>query len=240
MTRDTGEAQPHPPMPSQPPRPAVPPEPAPPEPSHGPPKWSWWVVGILIPVLGLIVTLVTQSGNNSSRGAGPSVSPAASEEAESPKAPATADASETADPDESPADGVTTPSPSSSPGTAPNILKTGDFTLPQGHSADLEHGSVGETVKAPDMSWPGNSDFSAMNGRVAEPAGGATPTTCEEALTGDEVTATGDMSYGKEGWWYCMPTSANHLAAVEWLGNSKAGKRFHYIVWDKPAPAAAN
>lgn len=227
MTREPDAAPSHPPMPSQPPRPTLPEPPAPPEPGHGPPKWSWWVVGIVIPVFGLVVTLITQSGNNGSHGA-PVTSPTTTQEQ------AAADPTET--PTQTPADDVvTTLSPSPSPSKTTKILKTGDFTLLKGYSADLEHGTVGASVKNPDMAWNGSDEFSAMNGRVADTHEGATPKTCAEAL--DSPSSTGWMVSGLEGTWFCMPTSANHLAAVEWLGSGDGGIRYHYIVWDMTAPS---
>lgn len=214
-------------MPSQPPRP-VPPES--PEPSHGPPKWAWWVVGILIPVLGLVVTLIAQSGTSSSRGA---PAPSSTESRGLP----TPETSATADPSETPADDVvTTLSPLPSPSkAAAKILRTGDFTLIEGYSADLEHGTVGASVKNPDMAWTGGDEFAAMNGRVADTSQGATPKICAKAL--DNSSSTGWMVSGLEGTWFCMPTSANHLAAVEWLGLGDGGNRYHYIIWDVTAPS---
>lgn len=234
MTGEPDGARPHPPMPAQPPRPVPPPPagpPSPPAPGHGAPKWAWWVVGILIPVLGLVVTLITQSWTNSSRITPPSSS-AAPKESVAPEGPSPAD------PTESPTtgDGVTTLSPSPSPSQASvKILRTGDFTLSRGYSADLEHGTVGETVESPDMAWNGGDEFSAMNGRVADTHRGATPKICAKAL--DSSRSTGWMVAGLEGTWYCMPTSANHLAAVEWLGSGDGGPRFHYILWDVTAPS---
>ncbi|MGW2278243.1 hypothetical protein [Streptomyces sp. NPDC001770] len=242
MTHEPGGAHPHPPMPAQPPRPAPQetPRPAPPEPprpDHGPPKWSWWVVGILVPVLGLIVTLVVQAGNNASRDplAPPSAAAQDSAEPESPASPGT---SETPGPAETPAGDVVTtapPSPSPSQGSA-KILRTGEFTLAEGNSADLEHGTVGASVESPDMAWSGGGSFSALNGRVAEPSEGATPKVCDHVLRAFPQP-TGEMNSGLEGTWFCMPTSANHLAAVAWLGRGTDGMRFHYIVWDTPAPS---
>lgn len=214
--------------------PSHPPLPTPPAPGHGPPRWAWWVVGILIPVLGLIVTLITQSGNNSPRDAATQPSAAAVEPV-TPETP-TSETPATADPSESTADDVVTVSPSPSPSQASaKILRTGDFTLARGHSADLEHGTVGTSVKNPDMAWHGGDEFSAMNGRVADTWRGATPTICAKAL--DSPRSTGWMVAGLEGTWFCMPTSANHLAAVEWLGDGEGGLQFHYIVWDVTAPS---
>ncbi|WP_416965086.1 hypothetical protein [Streptomyces sp. Agncl-13] len=178
-------------------------------------------------MFGLVVTLITQSGNNGSHGA-PVTSPTTSQEQ------AAADPTET--PTETPADDVvTTSSPSPSPSQTTKILKTGDFTLLDGYSADLEHGTVGASVKNPDMAWDGGDEFSAMNGRVADTRKGATPKTCAEAL--ESPSSTGWMVPGLEGTWFCMPTSANHLAAVEWLGSEDGGIRYHYIVWDMTAPS---
>ncbi|MER5748202.1 hypothetical protein [Streptomyces sp. NPDC002225] len=182
-------------------------------------------------MLGLVVTLITQSWTNSSRITPPSSS-AAPKESVAPEGPSPAD------PTESPTtgDGVTTLSPSPSPSQASvKILRTGDFTLSRGYSADLEHGTVGETVESPDMAWNGGDEFSAMNGRVADTHRGATPKICAKAL--DSSRSTGWMVAGLEGTWYCMPTSANHLAAVEWLGSGDGGPRFHYILWDVTAPS---
>ncbi|MFD6528454.1 hypothetical protein [Streptomyces sp. NPDC060184] len=259
MTHETGGSSPHPPMPAQPPRPAPqespgpapqePPRAAPPEPprpDHAPPKWSWWVVGILVPVLGLIVTLIVQTGNSTSRDPLAPPSAASRDSAES-ATPAGSGTSETTDPDGTPADDDTLTSPSPSPSEASpsepspsepstKILRTGDFTLAEGNSADLEHGTVGASVESPDMAWSGGGSFSVLNGRVAEPSQGATPRVCADMLlTFPHVTA--EMNYGLEGTWYCMPTSANHLAAVAWLGRGHDGMRFHYIVWDTPAPS---
>lgn len=40
------------------------------------------------------------------------------------------------------------------------------------------------------------------------------------------------------GSWFCMPTSAAHVAALEYLGPDEDGRRqFHYIVWDMAAPS---
>ncbi|MET8472587.1 hypothetical protein ABZY90_34785 [Streptomyces sp. NPDC006422] len=217
-------------MPSQPPG-AVPP----PGPHHGPPKWAWWVVGILVPVLGLSVTLITQTGNNAARSEPPSSAPRASAAAETPVA---------ADPTDSPPadDTVTTASPPPSPSKAsPKVLRTGNFSMHEGDYADLEHGTVGKSVKSSDFAVTGGvDDFSPMSGRVAEPAGGATPKTCTDALT-DYPHDGASMDYGLEGTWFCLPTSANHLAAVEWMGDfENEGARFHFIVWDVPAPPAAD
>ncbi|MFQ6144186.1 hypothetical protein ACLMNJ_14040 [Streptomyces seoulensis] len=190
-------------------------------------------------MLGLVVTLITQSGNNSPRDAAaqpsaPSVEPVTPETptSETP----TSETPATADPSESTADDVvTTVSPSPSPSqTSAKILRTGDFTLARGHSADLEHGTVGPSVKNPDMAWHGGDEFSAMNGRVADTQKGATPKICAKAL--DSPRSTGWMVAGLEGTWFCMPTSANHLAAVEWLGDGEGGLQFHYIVWGVTAP----
>ncbi|MFF7363837.1 hypothetical protein [Streptomyces sp. NPDC008125] len=190
-----------------------------------------------MPVLGLIVTLVVQTGNNTSRDplAPPSAAARDSAEPGSPVAPGT---SETAAPAETPADDVvttTSPSPSPSEGSA-KILRTGEFTLAEGTSADLEHGTVGASVASPDMAWSGGGSFSALNGRVAEPSQGATPKVCDHVLR-TFPQPTGEMNSGLEGTWFCMPTSANHLAAVAWLGRGEDGMRFHYIVWDTPAPS---
>lgn len=39
------------------------------------------------------------------------------------------------------------------------------------------------------------------------------------------------------GSWFCMPTSAGHVAGLEYLGPGEGGRRqFHYIVWDMAAP----
>ncbi|MEU3658646.1 hypothetical protein AB0E77_02590 [Streptomyces sp. NPDC032940] len=210
----------------------------PPQPVHGAPRWAWWVVGILVPVLGLVVTLINQSGNAPSHSspAPPAPAPAAS------AAPGTSAAEDPSEPatDEPAADeAVTTLSPSPSPSrTSAEILKRGDFSLAEGDSADLEHGTVGPSVASPDMSWSGGDEFSAMNGRVSTSSSGATPRACAHVLEAFP-RATGWMAAGTEGTWFCMPTSANHLAAVEWLGSDENGMRFHYIVWATPAPEDA-
>ncbi|MFI0237897.1 hypothetical protein [Streptomyces sp. NPDC016845] len=190
-------------------------------------------------MVGLGVTLITQSANSSAHNT-PTPPPRTSE-----------GVTPTADPSERPSDDVVTtssptPSAASSPSPSPSlslslsqttakILRTGDFTLLKGHSADLEHGASGVSVKNPDMAWNGGDEFAAMNGRVADTPKGATPKTCAEALR--SPSSTGWMVYGLEGSWFCLPTSANHLAAVEWLGFGNGGNRYHYIVWDTAAPA---
>lgn len=187
-------------------------------------------------MLGLVVTLITQSGGNASRDA-PAQAPAASREVSTPETSPTPGTPSAADPGATSAnDVVTTSSPSPSPSKAPvKILRTGDFTLLKGYSADLEHGTVGTSVANPDMAWNGGDTFAAMNGRVARSSEGATPKNCAKTL--DYASPTGWMVPNLEGAWFCMPTSANHLAAVEWLDSGEDGVRYHYIVWDVTAPS---
>ncbi|MFI6967273.1 hypothetical protein [Streptomyces sp. NPDC050255] len=243
MTREPDGRQPHPPMPPQPPRlTPVPPEPPrptpdPPEPAHhGPPAWSWWVVGILIPVVGVLATVFAQSSNKDSGDASPAAGASATA-----RESAAVDVSDSPEPEETASGSdLTTLEPSPSDTATVKILKRGEFTLPVGNSADLENGTVGESVKAPDIYLAEDvAYFSGMNGRVAHPSGGATAKTCATALAGSEVKQTGNIQDGfDEGTWYCIPTSANHLAGVQWLSTSDEGERFHYIVWDMPAPSS--
>ncbi|MGW0855299.1 hypothetical protein [Streptomyces sp. NPDC002690] len=194
-------------------------------------------MGILVPVLGLVVTLVVGTSGSASRGvlAPPS---ATAGDPTAPGASAPTGAPESAAPDETPADDVvTSSSPSPSPSeTSTKVIKRGDFTLTEGSSANLEHGVVGTSVPSPDMAWSGGESFSPLNGHVADSPKGATPRECAHMLTAFPQ-ATGEMNTGEEGTWFCLPTSANHLAAVEWLGSGDGGMRFHFIVWDTPAPS---
>ncbi|MFI5663267.1 hypothetical protein [Streptomyces sp. NPDC051684] len=188
-----------------------------------------------MPVLGLIVTLITQTGNGPKQGA-PATAATTAQERSTPEASATSEANGPPDADAS----TVAPSPSPSQ-TAAKILKTGDFTLVEGDNADLEHGVVGKSVKGPDISLSGGDfEFAALNGRLAE-VGAATPASCEKKLKSSYyVRGTGNINPGLEGTWYCVTTSVDHIAAVEWLGDEEErGTRFHYIVWDVPAPPPA-
>ncbi|MGW7436562.1 hypothetical protein [Streptomyces sp. NPDC054849] len=64
MTERVGQQDPGriPPMPAQPPQPGHVPQPAP---SGGhPPRWAWWVIGIVVPVVGTVATVFATSGRN--------------------------------------------------------------------------------------------------------------------------------------------------------------------------------
>lgn len=103
-------------------------------------------------------------------------------------------------------------------------------------SADLEHGTAGKTVVSPDISWGGDDSFAAMNGRVARSLEGATPTHCAKLIRN---YSAGSESMAPMGSWFCLPTSAGHVAALQYLGPAENGQRqFHYIVWDVTAPAS--
>lgn len=211
-----------PPLPPHPPH--VPPH-GPPT-GHGAPRWAWWVVGIVIPVVGLVVTVLTQQRPDAPQAKPPSEhAPTAAPPASTPAAPGAS-----ADED------TLTDSPSPTPSaTAPAILRSGTFALEPGSRADLEHGTTGKSVESPDVSWSGNDYFAALNGRVASSLEGATPTICADLIRDH---SRGMARMAPSGSWFCMPTSAAHVAALEYLGPDEDGRRqFHYIVWDMAAPS---
>ncbi|MFE6665821.1 hypothetical protein ACFVFH_19970 [Streptomyces sp. NPDC057697] len=180
----------------------------------------------MIPVIGLVVTVLTQQRSDTPQtspppGHAPTAAPPASP-------PAEPDASA----DEDTAKDSPSPSPSK---TAPAVLRSGTFALEQGGLADLEHGTAGKSVESPDMSWSGNDSFSALNGRVASSLTGATPTTCADLIRDHSL---GMARMAPAGSWFCLPTSAGHVAGLEYLGPGEGGRRqFHYIVWDMTAPS---
>ncbi|MET9149402.1 hypothetical protein [Streptomyces sp. NPDC004042] len=236
--------------PPVPPRPSQPPQPPPPVPpaGHGAPRWAWWVVGILIPVAGLVVTVATQqrpgsppsvaapSSGDAVVPGSPVITPAATSGA--PDAPSEADAASSpdgeagADADAGADTGSPSPTPSGTPAAA--VLRTGDLSLESGDSADLEHGTTGKSVRAPDIAWSGSDDFSVLSGRITAATGGVTPARCVHNLR-SYTNGSGWMS--QDGEWFCLPTSAGHVAALEYLGRDEGRRRFHYIVWDLAAPA---
>ncbi|MFD9518594.1 hypothetical protein [Streptomyces sp. NPDC059979] len=63
MSDSTGQQDPGriPPMPAQPPQPGPVPQTAP---AGHPPRWAWWVIGIVVPVTGTVATVLATSGKN--------------------------------------------------------------------------------------------------------------------------------------------------------------------------------
>ncbi|MEV8532916.1 hypothetical protein [Streptomyces sp. NPDC051211] len=124
MTETMGQPDPR----GVPPRPAAPPpmpvglEPV----QHGnPPRWAWWVIGIVIPVMGTAVTLLAASGNKepSPRGAasGPTVAPASTP-------------TPTPSPSPSPSSSIAPlPGPPSASPSAPGSSGPQDLTAPAGY-----------------------------------------------------------------------------------------------------------
>ncbi|WP_338703292.1 hypothetical protein V2W30_38785 [Streptomyces sp. Q6] len=186
------------------------------------------MVGILIPVIGLVVTVLTQQRSGTPQAG----APVGHTSAPAPAPPATTPTT----PRASAAQDADTASPSSPSSAAPAVLGSGNFALEPGHSADLEHGTAGKAVKSPDISWSGDDDFAALNGRVARSLEGATLTHCVDLI---RDYSTGSASMAPAGTWFCMPTSAGHVAGLEYLGPIEGGRRqFHYIVWDALAPTS--
>lgn len=69
-----------------PPPPSSSPPPTPPQPQQ--PRWAWWVVGVLIPVIGIIVTLiVSNQGSSPSAGSKPSADVTESADSTPPASP---------------------------------------------------------------------------------------------------------------------------------------------------------
>lgn len=70
MTGDSDDSRPRASSSPLPPPPSSPPLPTPPQPQQ--PRWAWWVVGVLIPVVGIIVTLIiSNQGSSPSAGSDP-------------------------------------------------------------------------------------------------------------------------------------------------------------------------
>ncbi|NEB11319.1 hypothetical protein G3I32_21180 [Streptomyces coelicoflavus] len=178
-------------------------------------------------MVGIVVTVATQQQSGSPSAVPPAGGTPTAAAASPRPASASPSASESAVAEESTS---TSPSPS----TAVSVIRTGDFALTPGDSADLEHGTAGPSVKNPDLSWGGDDRFSALNGRIARSLDGVTAADCTRLIR-KYPQGTGDM--GMEGSWFCTTTGAGHVAAVEFLGRAEgAQRRFHFIVWDAPAP----
>ncbi|MER6116028.1 hypothetical protein [Streptomyces sp. NPDC001743] len=103
-----------PPPPSRPP--GTPPPPPPPPPHLGPPRWSWWVGGIAIPLAGILATLIVSNDPGPAAAPAPAPAPASSSArtgptgSKSPDHASAESASPRATPDASPSPSVSSSS----------------------------------------------------------------------------------------------------------------------------------
>ncbi|KOU05293.1 MULTISPECIES: hypothetical protein [Streptomyces] len=120
------------------PPPPPPPYPPSPPPRTEPPRWAWWVGGIAIPLVGILVT-VAFGGNNPPPTAAPA--PGAADQVTRPASPTPADTPSSTDPDTDPdaaepdalVPSGATPSASPSGSAASEV----DLTAPDGYAEAL-------------------------------------------------------------------------------------------------------
>ncbi|MFE9455532.1 hypothetical protein [Streptomyces californicus] len=118
------------------PPPPPPPYPPSPPPRTEPPRWAWWVGGIAIPLVGILVT-VAFGGSNPPPTAAPA--PGAADQVTRPASPTPADAPSSADPDAEPDPDAAEPGALVPSGATPSGSATPevDLTAPDGYAEAL-------------------------------------------------------------------------------------------------------
>ncbi|GAA0327383.1 hypothetical protein ACKI1I_18110 [Streptomyces turgidiscabies] len=218
------------PPPGGPPHPQWYPAPPTPPQAPQPPRWAWWVVGIVIPVVGLLVTLLVSRPNSSDDRADENVAPTPT------RSSASADAAD----QEQPA-----PAPPKSPEaqTAQKALygpETVDAdTTNSGSYIDLDGSGpivMGDANKSADIIFGASLGLfvpgSASN-LAPLPDSGAAPTAVECADAVQEAgTYTADA---KPGGRFCLMTGKGRVAYLKVVTAPSVGTgKLNITVWDTP------
>lgn len=217
--------------------PAGPPQ-GPQNPHPGPqgpqqPRWAWWVAGIVIPVVGILVTiLMSNSGSSDDESAEQETTPTRS------SAPA-GSAGGQEQPAAPPAESAAAAEVRYGPVTFDVDLTAGgaryvdlDMTAPVVMTADAESKdlTVSTSQPAPVLYTPDSANTLAVL-----PASGSTPTEaqCAEAVA-DGGTHTGEAARGSS---LCLTTNKGrtaHLSVVS-APNGRGTVKFKVTVWETPA-----
>lgn len=198
------------------PSPIVPPQPQ-------QPRWAWWLVGIVIPVLGLIVTLVVGSRNDSAGSEPPSV--------------------RAADKDATPA--ATVGAEVAGEALPPKVRFTGEVRIELGNggeSVDLDSTPplVGQSFNGADIAIGATTDRPTLGTpdsglRLAPlPASGPVPGEAECAAA---VTRNGAYTaYLTRGARFCVQTRDGRTAYLRTVAAPAAGSvRIAVTVWEQPS-----
>ncbi|MER6121859.1 hypothetical protein ABT173_03995 [Streptomyces sp. NPDC001795] len=196
------------------------------------PRWAWWVVGIVIPVAGIIVSiLVSGAGGAGSRGA-----------AGQPPAAGGSTAAQATTAASSPAPGasaapaarvrygpVVFQADMSHGGPAVELDSSGPVVADDIKGADLR---IGATTGAPDLGTPDSA-----NTLAPLPASSSAPTEaqCAEAVRSNG-TYTAEAPAGSR---FCLTTGEGRTAYLKVItatpGAVGATVKFEVTVWDTPA-----
>ncbi|MEU3936575.1 hypothetical protein AB0E85_31750 [Streptomyces sp. NPDC029044] len=196
------------------------------------PRWAWWVIGIVIPVVGILVTILV-SGRDSSDGT-------SEDQAQSPVRSSSSKES---------TDGEQPAAPSEESAAAAEVLYgPDDFEVDLGSggmryldldsTAPVVTGTDGEgddltvstTAAAPTLYTPKSG-----NTLAALPASGSAPTEsqCAEAVA-DNGTYSGEAARGSR---FCLATTEGRTAYLS-VVSAPAGRgtaKFKVTVWETPA-----
>lgn len=220
------------------------PPPGSPQPPHrpnspNPPRWAWWVVGILIPVLGIVVTILVgrpgssddkSDGNGGGNGGAP-VSTASSAPADSGDAPDQSADQPTEDPGKS--------APAAKSAFGPKVIEADttnsgsymDFDTPEPlvvanstiEGADLIIGA--STGGAPDLFVP----ESRMT--LAPSAGSGAAPTAEECAAGVQRNGTYTLP-ATVGGGFCLTTTEGRTVYLKVVTAPSAGPaKLEVTVW---------
>jgi hypothetical protein len=217
----------------------------PPAPHPTQPKWAWWVVGIAIPVIGIVVTIaVSRGGGSDGRSSNTADSPAV----RNPPATAPSTAGTSGTSATSGASGTSGSSGSSAPGpaAAPPRVLFGPGPVSAGPSAgyvELDTGPplVTQSNKAADIvfGYPFASPELVTVGSTPTlaplPSGSADPTPeqCADAVAKRGTYLGGELSKDSR---FCVRTDEGRTAYIRLLAApaGNAPVRLEVTVWDLP------
>jgi len=197
---------------------------APTGPPHGPqqPRWAWWVVGIVVPLVGVLVTVLASSDDDSAE---PPPTPTQSPAPTEPTSSATRSAS-AAKVRYGP---VVFETDMTSGGQSVELDTTAP--LPMGTLAKGEDLGVGATTGTPSLYSTGSTELTL----APLPGSGPTPTEaeCAEAVERNG-TYHGEAARGAR---FCLVTTEGRTAYLRVLSappGAEGKPKFEVTVWETP------
>ncbi|MGA4545134.1 hypothetical protein ACPA54_34610 [Uniformispora flossi] len=178
------------------------------------PKWAWWVVGIVIPLIGIVVSIQLATKSDSGGSAGGSSDPSSdgkgSAQSANPAAPQAAGTPGSGSNPTAPAAGQPakvlagpTKFTLSSGSNYVDLDSSSPVPRPAGKGADA---TVGFNVPPPALDVPGSSNVLAL---VADQGAEPTRDECSRAIGKNGTYTSGEMKVGTR---YCLQTDEGHIA----------------------------
>lgn len=202
-------------------------------PPSQPPRWAWWVVGIVIPLVGLLVTvLVSLPGSSDDKGV---------EQAPAPTPARSSASAETSGQEQQPAASPTTTADVVRARYGPAVVEADttnsgsyielDAPQPIVLGSSLKGGDIifGASIGDPNLFVPGSGPMLA-----SLPASGTAPTAGECA---DSVERNGSYTANvKRGDRFCLMTDEGRVAYLKVLTAPSSGTgKLAVTVWETPA-----